>query len=145
MIGRRTRWAVAASLAVVCLVPLVWIGDVSFINDEPLLIAAALKANREGVLAPLGLLGTFGFTYGPVPTWLYQLLLITTHDILRVAVLHAVVVAAATAFALWSLSRSLSLWPWFVPVPLLSPYFWFYTRVLWDNPLLIPLGALAIP
>jgi hypothetical protein len=45
---------------------------------------------------------------------------------------------------LWWLSRSLRLWAWFAPVPLLSPYFWFDARVLWDNPLLIPLGALAL-
>ena len=144
MIARRADRTALGLLAAACLVPLVWIRDISFINDEPLLIAAALKANREGVLAPIGLLGPFGFSYGPVPTWVYQVLLATTHDILRIATIHALLMTVVTACALWWISRSLSLWTWFLPLPLLSPYFWFYSRVLWDNPLLIPLGALAI-
>lgn len=133
-----------ALLAAAALVPLFWPGDVPFINDEPLLIANAVRANAEARLAPQGLLGTFGFTYGPLPTWCYQALAATTHDLVTVAALHAALLAGSTAAALWWLSRSLGLWPWFAAVPLLSPYFWFYARVLWDNPFLIPLGALAL-
>ena len=66
-----------------------------------------------------------------------------SRDLVVVAVLHTLLMSAATAGALWWLSRSLRLWVWFAPLPLLSPYFWFYARVLWDNPFLIPLGALA--
>jgi hypothetical protein len=58
--------------------------------------------------------------------------------------MHALVISVTTALALWWLARSLGLWIWFLPVPLLSPYFWFYSRVLWDNPFLLPLGALAL-
>jgi hypothetical protein len=131
-------------LAAACLLPVIWPGDISFINDEPMLVINAVRANAAGRLAETGLLGTFGFTYGPFPIWVYQALTALSHDLVAVAALHAALMAAATAAGLWWLSRSLALWPWFACVPLLSPYFWFYARVLWDNPFLIPLGTLAV-
>jgi hypothetical protein len=141
--GRTPQLALIA-LCVACLIPVIWPGDIPFINDEPLLIVKAVNANREGQLASMGLLGTYGFTYGPAPTWVYQALVAVHRDLIVVAVLHTLLLSGLTAVALWWLSRSLKLWVWFAPVPLLSPYFWFYARVLWDNPFLIPLGALAM-
>ncbi len=139
---RAARWALAA-LLLAALVPLLWPGDVPFIHDEPQLVAKAVAANAEGRLAPLGLLGTFGVTYGPLPVWMYQALLWVTHDLVPVALAHAALMAFVSAGALWSLARTLGLWPGFAAVPLLTPYFWFYARVLWDNTLLLPLAALA--
>jgi len=133
-----------AALILAGLVPLIWPGDVAFINDEPLLVANAVAANDHHQLASMGLRGTYGFMYGPAPTWVYQLLVITSRDLVLVAMLHALLMSAATAGALWWLSRSLRLWVWFAALPLLSPYFWFYARVLWDNPFLLPLGAFAV-
>ena len=133
-----------AALVVAGLIPLVWPGDVPFINDEPQLIASAVRANREGRLAPVGLLGTYGFSYGPAPTWVYQALTPVTRDLVGIAALHILLMSAATAGGIWWLGRSLRLWIWFAPLPLLSPYYWFYARVLWDNPFLLPLGALAL-
>lgn len=132
------------ALAVACVIPLIWPGDVPFINDEPQLIANAVGANAQGRLATMGLMGTYGFSYGPAPTWVYQLLMGTSRNLVLVAFLHALLMTAGTAAALWWLSRSLRLWIWFAPVPLLSPYFWFYARALWDNTFLLPLSALAI-
>ena len=129
-----------AALVIAGLIPLLWPGDVPFINDEPQLIASAVKANREGRLASVGLLGTYGFSYGPAPTWVYQALTPITRDLVGIATLHILLMSAATAGAIWWLGRSLRLWMWFAPVPLLSPYYWFYARVLWDNPFLLPLG-----
>jgi hypothetical protein len=142
--SRETMRMALAALVIAGLIPLVWPGDVPFINDEPQLIASAVKANREGRLATLGLLGTYGFSYGPAPTWVYQALTPLTRDLVGIATVHILLMSAATAGALWWLGRSLGLWVWFAPVPLLSPYYWFYARVLWDNPLLLPLGALAL-
>ena len=136
------RWALLA-LLVAAAVPLVWPGDVPFIHDEPQLMARAVAANDAGRLAPMGLLGTFGFVYGPLPTWLYQAMLATTHDLVPVAFVHAALLAGLTAAALWSLARTLGLWAGFAALPILTPYFWFYARVLWDNTLLLPLSALA--
>jgi len=140
----RSRRAALASLVAACVLPVIWPGDIPFINDEPMLVINAVRANRAGSLAEMGLRGTFGFTYGPFPTWVYQALTAITHDLVVLSALHAALLAATTAGALWWLSRSLRLWPWFAVVPLLSPYFWFFARLLWDNPFLIPLGALAI-
>jgi hypothetical protein len=142
--SNRTAWIALAALILAGLVPLAWPGDVPFINDEPQLLAMAVRANRDGRLAPLGLLGTYGFVYGPAPIWVYQVLTAASRDLVVVAALHIVLMSAATAGALWWLTRSLRLWVWFAPLPLLSPYYWFYARVLWDNPLLLPLGALAL-
>jgi hypothetical protein len=133
-----------AALIAACLVPLFWPGDVSFINDEPLLITSALAANARQSLAAMGLAGTFGFTYGPLPTWMYQVLVLVTRDLIVMVVIHAALIMVTTAGALWWVSKSLRLWPWFALVPLVSPYTWFYARVLWDNTLLIPLTSLAI-
>ncbi len=144
MSSSRAERASLVALIAVCLFPLVRAGDVSFINDEPLLLAAALDANARGTLAPMGLLGTFGLSYGPLPTWMYQALLLITQDLVAMARIHVVVLMAPTAAALWWLSRSLRLPLWFAALPLLSPYTWFYARVLWDNTLLIPLGAAAL-
>jgi hypothetical protein len=138
------EWLALGALVAVSLVPLIWPGDVPFINDEPQLIAAAAQANAAGHLAEHGLLGTFGFVYGPFPTWVYQALIAVSTNLVVVAAMHTILIVGATAFALWWLSRSLGLWVWFAPVPLCSPYFWFYARALWDNPFLIPLGSLAI-
>ena len=140
---RPSRLAVAAIVAAV-LVPLLWPGDIPFINDEPQLIANAARANAEHRLAPIGLQGTYGFTYGPAPTWVYQALLSISRDLVVVSVMHAALMSVITAASLWWLARSLGLWIWFLPVPLISPYFWFYARVLWDNPFLLPLGALTV-
>jgi hypothetical protein len=109
-----------------------------------MLVINAVRANAAGRLAETGLLGTFGFTYGPFPIWVYQALTALSHDLVLIAALHAALITVATAAGLWWLSRSLGLWPWFAAVPLLSPYSWFYARVLWDNPFLIPLGTLAV-
>jgi hypothetical protein len=144
MPGPRASRLSAAALIVAAIVPLVWLGDIPFINDEPQLIANAMGANRQHQLASMGLVGTYGFVYGPAPTWVFQVLVTAGRDLVLVAVLHTLLLSAATAGALWWLSRSLRLWVWFAPVPLLSPYFWFYARVLWDNPFLIPLSAFAL-
>ena len=55
-----------------------------------------------------GLLGTYGFVYGPAPTWVYQVLVAITRDLVVVAALHILLMSAATAGALWWLSRSLA-------------------------------------
>jgi hypothetical protein len=142
--GLRTERLAFGALLAAGLLPLVWPGDAPFINDEPLLIESALHANAALHLADRGLLGTFGVAYGPLPTWVYQVLTGITHDLVVVVALHAALMAAVTALALWWLGRSLRLPLWFAPVPLVSPYFWFYARVLLDNPFLIPLGTLAL-
>src|SRR5262249_53377726 len=50
---------------------------------------------------------------------------------------------ALTGLSLAWLSRTAKLWPWFAAVVMLSPYLWYYSRVLWDNSFCIPVAGLA--
>lgn len=121
-----------------------WPGDVSWLMDEPRLIANAWHANHDGQLAVGGLYGNFGIRYGPLPTQIYQLLLLITHDPRILVVLHVLLCAGITGFALLWLARSLSLPGWFVAGVLISPYVAAYQRVLWDASYAMPVGALAL-
>src|SRR6185436_10338290 len=119
--------------------------DVPWINDEPALLATALHANQVGALPTHGLLGSVGVPYGPVPLWLYMAGLDLTHDLVALVVLHALLFVLLTGAAIWWLARTCrGLDPLVGVLALLSPYFWFYSRLLWDNSFLIPLSALAL-
>jgi hypothetical protein len=139
-----TPQLINALTAAACALPLLFPGDAPFINDEPILITNALVANHEHHLAPMGLHGTQGFYYGPLPTWIYQGFLLLSHNLSVAVFLRALLVTVAIASSLVWLSRSLSLWPWFSVPVMLSPYLWFYSRVLWDNSFCIPISALAV-
>ena len=141
--GRFSSATIAIALLLSALYAL-WPQDVSFINDEPLLIEAALAANASGTLAVHGLLGTHGAVYGPLPTWIYQAYLLFSHDLVALVALRAFVLSALTTFALLWLGRTLALPSWFALLPLCSPFLWGYSRGLWDNTFAIPLCALAV-
>ncbi len=134
----------AAALLVASLPAVVFPGDAPFINDEPQLILGALRANADHALAVVGLMGNKGVPYGPLPTWIYQALLLVTHEPVAIVVLHAALLACVIAVSLGWLSRTLDLWPWLAPVVLLSPYLWLYERVLWDNTFNLALSALLV-
>jgi hypothetical protein len=112
--------------------------------DEPRLIANAWHANHDGQLAVGGLYGNFGIRYGPLATQIYQLLLLITHDPYTLVVLHVLLCAGGTGFALLWLARSLSLPGWLVAGVLISPYVAAYQRVLWDASFAMPVGVLAL-
>ena len=135
-------WTFAAivTLLAACLPAVLWPGDISWMNDEPNLIAHALHANERHVLADEGLLGSFGIKYGPLPTQVYQAMLLLTHDPVKLVAIHALLCSAATALALLWLARTLRLTPWFAAAVLLAPYLWLYQRTLWDATFTIPLG-----
>ena len=108
-----------------------------------MLIAGALRADRGHVLALHGLTGTAGAVYGPFPTWLYQLFLAFSSNLVALVAIRAVLCTAVVALSLVWLSRTLGLWPGFIPALLCSPYLWFYGRMIWDNSFNIPLCALS--
>jgi hypothetical protein len=140
---RNRQWALATAsllLLVWCIFP----GDVRWIGDEPMLFELALRANAAHRLAEVGLLGTKGFHYGPLPTWLYQGWLLVTHDLVPAVLVRALLSGAGILGALWWLSRTLRLWPWFLPMAFCSPWLWDYARGLWDNTFAVPLCALAL-
>lgn len=137
----RITWlvAVAVACATVAWAP----GDAPFINDEPALLDIALQHNAAGGLASFSLHGSRGARYGPVAVWLYQGMLLVTHDILAIVVLRALTFMVVLAVALSWLARSAGLPRSWVPVLLVSPYLWFYARHLWDNSFCIPFSALT--
>jgi hypothetical protein len=89
---------------------LLWPGDATWINDEPRLIASAWYANQDGRLATGGLWGNFGVRYGPLPTQIYQALLLLSHEPETLLFLRAascaVVSGAAVTPSRWQTSRA---------------------------------------
>src|SRR5688572_19572819 len=142
---RRSWWLAAVVTMAAALVPAVlWAGDISWMNDEPRLLAKAYHANARFRPETEGLSGNFGIPYGPLPTHIYQLLLLITHDPVTLATIRAALCAGVTAIALLWLARSLRLNPWFAAAIVLAPYVWMYNRILWDASFAIPIGALAL-
>lgn len=142
----RLSWtlAIVLTMAAAVVPAVLWAGDISWINDEPRLIAKAYHANRERRLETRGLSGNFGIPYGPLPTHVYQLLLLITHDPVSLAAIRAGLCAGVTAVSLLWLARSLRLNPWFAAAVVLAPYVWMYNRILWDASFAVPIGALAL-
>jgi hypothetical protein len=121
-----------------------WPGDVSWLMDEPRLIATAWHLNHDGQIAVGGLYGNFGIRYGPLPTQIYQLLLLVTHDSFTIVVLRGLLCAGVSGCGLLWLARSLGLPGWFAAGVLVSPYVVAYERVLWDASFAMPVGVLAL-
>ena len=88
----------------------------------PTLIANAFFANQRHQLAQLGLQGTLGYWYGPLPTWAYQAFLVFSRDLCLLVFVRALVVTALTALSLASLSRTSKQWPSFAIALMHSPY-----------------------
>jgi hypothetical protein len=78
-----------------------------------------------------------------MPTQFYQACLVATKDPFALVILHGIVFLVLLAVALFWLARTIGFSLWFVPVVLLSPRIWYYSKSLWDNPLAIPIGALG--
>jgi hypothetical protein len=135
-----TALLIAAALALT----LLWPGDVSWGSDEPRLLAEAWHANHDGELARGGLWGNFGIRYGPLPTWIYQLLLLFTHDPIKLVAIRTLLCAGATAAGLLWLARELRLPSWFAAAILVAPFVVQYHRLLWDASFAIPLGAITL-
>ena len=140
---RGFAWAIC--LAVLAMVPVVlWPGDVSFLIDEPRLLAMAWHANHDGVLATAGLAGNFGVRYGPLAVQVYQALLLITHDPYALVILRGLLCGGVTAFGLLWLARTLNLPAWFAAAVLVAPLVVTYQRVLWDASFALPVGTLAL-
>ena len=135
----------AITCAIVVFATTLWPADVPWGGDDVVLIATAARANTAHRLVTVGLGGNVGLPYGPVPTQVYQALLWVSHgDLPAVVRLRAGLTAVAVAVALLWLARSLGWSPWLAVLPLLSPFTWFYSRLLWDNTFALPVGALLV-
>jgi len=133
--------ALTASMLVLALITL-WPGDIPWISDEPTLLATALRANIEQSLATNPLPGSFGIHYGPIGVWIYQALLLLTHDLLQIVQIKQLLSLVLSLWAMDRVLRTLKLRRLTLLLILFSPYFYFFSRQLWDNVLLLPLGAI---
>jgi hypothetical protein len=121
---------------------LIWPGATPWINDEALLLHNALDFASSGTQ---GLVGSLGVPYGPMAIWIYAGLLHLTHDPIRLVALRGALFLGTTFGAvLWLSALSTRLRPAAALLCLISPYLWIYSRQLWDNTFLIPLGAVAV-
>ena len=123
---------------------MMWPGDAPWGGDDVTLITGAINTNAEHRLVTAGLGGSFGYPYGPIPSQIYQVLAIFSHDPIAIVRLHAGLFAAVTAFALLWLSGVMNVSPWLAPMTMLGPFFWFYCRLMWDNTFAIPIGTLLL-
>jgi hypothetical protein len=146
-IFRRNGLSVKTSLilaSLACLVRLAFPGDAPFLGDEAMLLGRAWSDNAAGVMTTHGLTGSRGTDYGPLPILFYRGLLAVTHDPLTLVLLKTAIVSGLTLLAVfWVLRRCPELPPASALFAFFSPYFWFYSRDLWDNTLNIALTALA--
>src|SRR3954464_6494029 len=105
-------WIAGVVTFLAAVVPAVlWVGDISWMQDEPRLLAKAWHANSRHTIETHGLNGNFGVPYGPLPTQIYQVLLLITHDPIKIAAIRAGLCAGITAIGLLWLARSLRLNP----------------------------------
>ena len=132
-------WLTAAALIAF---QALWPADAPWINDEPGLIYKALRANQVGELETVGLMGSVGFPYGPHVTWIYQGALLLTHDLVAVVVVKSLLTAVILLWGLLEIGRAANLRRPIALLALLSPFLFFYGRVLWDNVFLLPASAL---
>lgn len=116
-------------------------GAVLWGGDGVALIENALLANDAHRLATVGLWGTRGFIYGPLPTWYYQFLLLLSHDLIILTFLHSLILVSTTAAALCWLARLLRIDLLMVAAALAAPHLNNSFRVFWDNTLCIPIAA----
>ncbi len=120
-----------------------WPGDTPWTNDEPMLIVHAAEANQGRWLVSRGLSGNLGLSYGPLPTQIYQALLLLTHDPCLLVALRGLLCAGVTAISLLSLARTLRFSPWFAAAVCLAPNVYLFHRILWDATFIVPIGTLA--
>src|SRR6478735_2435534 len=111
----RTEWILCTLVTLVAgvFLTVLWIGDISYLQDEPRQLAKAFHCNAAGTLESRGLNGNFGVPYGPLPTQIYQLILLFTHQPIIIATVRAGACVAVMAIGLLWLARSLRLNPWF--------------------------------
>ncbi len=138
----KARFLFPAALVCGVLLAGIFPGDAPWISDEPMLFFRALGANARGEVPRLGLVGSLGIPYGPIPLWLYQLALGVTHQLVALVFLKAVLMQAGVAVALTGIASRLKLPRGPILLVFLSPLIFFYSRILWDNVFAIPVSAL---
>lgn len=127
-------------------IPLIWPADTPWINDEPVLLQQAWDVVHKSVIPSHGLGGgSLGLTHGPISILTYALALLVTQKLTVIVFLQAFLFVLAISLAVWWLAKLCpGLSPPIGALALLSPYFWFYSRLLWGVAFFIACSALTL-
>jgi len=132
------------SVAFLFALTLIYPGDAPFLNDEGQLILRALNANEARTIPSVGLQGSVGIQYGPVATWIYQILLFITHDLVWVVEIKILLTLAIVFYSFYQIGSLLKLDRRPMLLVLASPFLFFYARLPWDNCFLVPLSSVFL-
>lgn len=139
----RCVWLLYCFAVILCLLRFVDIDSAPFINDEPqlqLLIDSHLQSHSFPLL---GLMGTHGIHYGPTALWFYFPIRLFTDHLNTIIAYYAAIIIAGYALLVAAVRKSAGkeVAAWVAAFIAASPYLFFYARLPWDNPFLIPLIA----
>ncbi len=128
------------------MIPLLWPTDTPWINDEPILLAQAWDVIHRGIIPSHGLGGgSLGLTHGPMSILIYALALLFTDNLVAIVFLQAFLFALGIGLAVfWLAKMCRTLSPPVGVLALLSPYYWFYSRLLWGVAPFIASSALTL-
>ena len=144
--GRRRELVFLALAAAACgTLPLLFPADAPWIRDEPALLMAAWNVVHGAGIPSHGLTGSVGLPYGPAPILIFSAALVVTHNLVLLVFLRALFFSLALGVSVWWLARMCpALSPPVGVLAMLSPYYWYFGRVLWDNSFVIPFSALTL-
>ena len=130
----------------VVLLRLVFPGSAAFINDEPNLQLSVLKGMQQHSWVLTGLSGSQPIPYGPVPIWIYTVLSYVSPNLGFLWLVHALFQVAAFALVARVMLRRYGFAAAILPLFLaaVSPFLFFYSRLLWDNTWLMVFSALLL-
>ena len=131
-------------LGLLIVIRLLFPGDVPWINDESILIYNAFISNHHNAYPVYGLIGSMGIPYGPLPIWIYKFLLSFSQDLILIVLLKTSISVLISFLSLYFIAKTLKLTPFPLLIPFVSPYIFFYDRLLWDNCFLIPASSILL-
>ncbi len=137
----QNNWPILLALGLLFVFP----SYIGLMGDEALLQAHAYESNRMLTWAKSGLVGSVGQAYGPIAIWFYQILQMVTPNPIHIVTLKTLIVGISSLLMLRHLARRLKIT---ARIPallfLLAPYFWHWTRCLWDNVFQLPLELASL-
>ena len=131
--------------AALCALRFFDLNSAPFINDEPqlqLLLDQHLAAHSFPVI---GLWGTHSVRYGPAALWFYYPVRLITDQVNSIIACFAMIIVAGFALMVAGVWKSVgkNTAAWVAAFAASSPYLFFYSRLPWDNTLLIFVVALV--
>ena len=139
----QTHHMLLGAACLLLLMRFVFLGDTPFINDEPSLLLLLDAHEARGTFPRHGLYGSQPIPYGPVALWFYSALRLfsASHTFLLIGFIFVHCAALMLLYSGLCFLCSKRSAAWTLLLASSSPYLYFYSRLLWDNNLLIPISA----